>query len=204
MPPSSSSAGKLLPLYHKLQDALVAVGGTAAQVPKLPQIVVVGSQSSGKSSVLESFVGRDFLPRGSGIVTRRPLVLQLIHTPAAGDGPEEWGEFLHAPGKKFSDFSDIRTEIDAETERKLGKTKKVSADPIRLAIYSPHVVDLSLVDLPGVTKVPVADQPADIEQQLRQVRVLRACELRACCVLAYARAYLQAGRQAVPRANFAV
>ena len=60
----------------------------------------------------------------------------------------------------------IRREIDAETERMLGATKRVAADPIRLAIYSPNVVDLSLVDLPGVTKVPVADQPADIEQQL--------------------------------------
>lgn len=42
----------------------------------LPQIAVVGSQSSGKSSVLEALVGRDFLPRGSNIVTRRPLILQ--------------------------------------------------------------------------------------------------------------------------------
>lgn len=46
----------------------------------LPQIAVVGGQSAGKSSVLENFVGRDFLPRGSGIVTRRPLVLQLINS----------------------------------------------------------------------------------------------------------------------------
>lgn len=43
----------------------------------LPQIAVVGSQSSGKSSVLEALVGRDFLPRGSNIVTRRPLILQV-------------------------------------------------------------------------------------------------------------------------------
>ncbi|MPC22756.1 Dynamin-1-like protein [Portunus trituberculatus] len=47
---------------------------------QLPQIVVVGSQSAGKSSVLESLVGRSFLPRGIGIVTRRPLVLQLVYT----------------------------------------------------------------------------------------------------------------------------
>lgn len=46
----------------------------------LPQIAVVGSQSSGKSSVLENIVGKDFLPRGIGIVTRRPLILQLIHS----------------------------------------------------------------------------------------------------------------------------
>ena len=60
----------------------------------LPQIAVVGGQSSGKSSVLENFVGRDFLPRGSGIVTRRPLVLQLMNNPSG-----EWGEFLHAKGE---------------------------------------------------------------------------------------------------------
>lgn len=48
----------------------------------LPQVAVVGSQSSGKSSVLEALVGRDFLPRGPEICTRRPLVLQLARTPA--------------------------------------------------------------------------------------------------------------------------
>lgn len=164
----------LLQVLNKLQDVLVVSGGQA-QAPKLPQIVVIGSQSSGKSSVLESFVGRDFLPRGTGIVTRRPLVLQLVRTAADGDtaaatdegATVEWGEFLHAPGRRFTSFEAIRAEIEAETERKLGKSKSVSADPIRLAIYSPHVVDLSLVDLPGMTKVPIADQPANIEEQLR-------------------------------------
>ena len=164
----------LLQVLNKLQDVLVVSGGQA-QAPKLPQIVVIDSQSSGKSSVLESFVGRDFLPRGTGIVTRRPLVLQLVRTAADGDtaaatdegATVEWGEFLHAPGRRFTSFEAIRAEIEAETERKLGKSKSVSADPIRLAIYSPHVVDLSLVDLPGMTKVPIADQPANIEEQLR-------------------------------------
>lgn len=67
----------LIPVINKLQDAL-----TESDVGSidLPQIVVVGSQSSGKSSVLESLVGKDFLPRGYGIVTRRPLILQLINT----------------------------------------------------------------------------------------------------------------------------
>ncbi|XP_039065534.1 dynamin-related protein 1C-like isoform X2 [Hibiscus syriacus] len=62
----------------------------------LPSVVV----SSGKSSVLESIVGRDFLPRGSGIVTRRPLVLQLHKTESGA----EYAEFLHAPNKRFTDF----------------------------------------------------------------------------------------------------
>jgi ABC-type branched-subunit amino acid transport system ATPase component len=45
----------------------------------LPRIVVLGTQSSGKSSLLENIVGLDFLPRGSGVVTRRPLELRLVH-----------------------------------------------------------------------------------------------------------------------------
>ncbi|KAI4987748.1 hypothetical protein ZWY2020_028506 [Hordeum vulgare] len=64
----------------------------------LPSVAVVGGQNSGKSSVLESIVGRDFLPRGSGM--RRPLVLQLHKT----KGGQEYAEFLHAPRKRFSDF----------------------------------------------------------------------------------------------------
>ncbi len=48
---------------------------------KLPKVVVVGSQSAGKSSLLEQIVGIDFLPRGSGVVTRRPLELRLTYDP---------------------------------------------------------------------------------------------------------------------------
>ncbi|KAK6305298.1 hypothetical protein J4Q44_G00240780 [Coregonus suidteri] len=69
----------LIPLVNKMQDAFSAIGQNSQL--DLPQIAVVGGQSAGKSSVLENFVGKDFLPRGSGIVTRRPLVLQLINCP---------------------------------------------------------------------------------------------------------------------------
>lgn len=68
----------LIPVINKLQDVFNTVGTDAIQ---LPQIVVVGTQSSGKSSVIESLVGKSFLPRGIGIVTRRPLILQLYYCP---------------------------------------------------------------------------------------------------------------------------
>lgn len=156
----------------------------------LPQIAVVGSQSSGKSSVLENIVGRDFLPRGTGIVTRRPLILQLINragsiktqangvpdgdtevkgTTDAQSNTEEWGEFLHIPGQKFHDFNKIRDEIVKETESKTGRNAGISPAPINLRIYSPNVLTLTLVDLPGLTKVPVGDQPRDIERQIREM-----------------------------------
>ncbi|CZS99539.1 hypothetical protein WAI453_002474 [Rhynchosporium graminicola] len=174
----------LITLVNKLQDVFTTVG---VQNPiDLPQIVVVGSQSSGKSSVLENIVGRDFLPRGTGIVTRRPLVLQLINRQpaeqangvksedllAGGDkeaNVDEWGEFLHIPGQKFFDFNKIRDEIVKETEAKTGRNGGISPAPINLRIYSPNVLTLTLVDLPGLTKVPVGDQPRDIERQIKEM-----------------------------------
>ncbi|RVE65860.1 hypothetical protein OJAV_G00120760 [Oryzias javanicus] len=151
----------LIPMVNRMQDAFTAIGQNANL--DLPQIAVVGGQSAGKSSVLENFVGKDFLPRGSGIVTRRPLVLQLMNSPT------EYAEFLHCKGKKFIDFDEVRQEIEAETDRVTGANKGISPVPINLRVYSPHVLNLTLVDLPGMTKVPVGDQPADIESQIRDM-----------------------------------
>ncbi|XP_019735164.1 dynamin-1a isoform X1 [Hippocampus comes] len=151
----------LIPMVNRMQDAFSAIGQNANL--DLPQIAVVGGQSAGKSSVLENFVGKDFLPRGSGIVTRRPLVLQLMNSPT------EYAEFLHCKGKKFTDFDEVRQEIEAETDRMTGANKGISPIPINLRVYSPHVLNLTLVDLPGMTKVPVGDQPADIETQIRDM-----------------------------------
>uniref|UniRef100_A0AAR2LW66 Dynamin-2 n=1 Tax=Pygocentrus nattereri TaxID=42514 RepID=A0AAR2LW66_PYGNA len=166
---------ELIPLVNKLQDAFSAIGQNANL--DLPQIAVVGGQSAGKSSVLENFVGKDFLPRGSGIVTRRPLVLQLINCPT------EYAEFLHCKGKKFTDFDEVRQEIEAETDRITGQNKGISPVPINLRVYSPNVLNLTLVDLPGMTKVPVGDQPADIESQIRDM-IMQFVTKENCLLLA--------------------
>ncbi|KAG8010736.1 Dynamin-1 [Nibea albiflora] len=164
----------LIPLVNRMQDAFSAIGQNANL--DLPQIAVVGGQSAGKSSVLENFVGKDFLPRGSGIVTRRPLVLQLMNCPT------EYAEFLHCKGKKFTDFDEVRQEIEAETDR-VAANKGISPVPINLRVYSPHVLNLTLVDLPGMTKVPVGDQPADIESQIREM-LLQFVTKENCLMLA--------------------
>ena len=101
---------------------------------------------------LYSIVGKDFLPRGSGIVTRRPLVLQLIHTPVPEDNPPpftEWGQFLHVD-KRFTDFEDIRKEIEQETFTVAGQSKGASKLPIHLRIYSPSVLDLTLIKVRNI------------------------------------------------------
>lgn len=166
---------ELIPVINKLQDVFNTVGSETIQ---LPQIVVIGNQSSGKSSVIEGLVGKDFLPRGTGIVTRRPLILQLIHISkndtetrtqeGSGDAikVDEWAKFLHTKNKIYTDFDEIRTEIENETDRMGGTNKGVCSEPINLKVFSTKVVNLTLVDLPGLTKVPVGDQPEDIEDQI--------------------------------------
>lgn len=169
-------------MINKLQDVFNTVGATVLQ---LPQIVVLGTQSSGKSSVIESLVGRSFLPRGTGIVTRRPLILQLVYSPkddrehrSADNGTldlDEWGMFLHTKNRIYKDFDDIRSEIEAETDRMAGANKGICPEPINLKIYSTSVVNLTLIDLPGITKVPVGDQPEDIEGQIQELVLKYIC-----------------------------
>lgn len=183
----------LIPVVNKLQDVFATLGRKEDQI-QLPQIVVVGSQSAGKSSVLENLVGRDFLPRGTGIVTRRPLILQLNHVAKDDETKrrrsngtyikDDWAMFEHTGSKVFEDFDLVRKEIEDETDRVTGVNKGISLLPISLKIYSHRVVSLSLVDLPGwlqfdlihshywfsgITKIPVGDQPADIEEQIRSM-----------------------------------
>lgn len=70
----------------------------------------------------------------------------------------------------MTNFDQIRQEIIEQTDRIAGSNGKcVSDKPINLTIYSPSVVDLTLVDLPGITKVPVHGQPADVEEQIRKL-----------------------------------
>uniref|UniRef100_A0A8C9MA77 Dynamin-1-like protein n=1 Tax=Panthera tigris altaica TaxID=74533 RepID=A0A8C9MA77_PANTA len=139
----------LIPVINKLQD-IYSFSNCQIYSTILLSVVTI---PSGKSSVLESLVGRDLLPRGTGIVTRRPLILQLVHV-SPEDKRKTTGE---------------ENEIENETERISGNNKGVSPEPIHLKIFSPNVVNLTLVDLPGMTKVPVGDQPKDIELQIREL-----------------------------------
>ncbi|KAF8758364.1 Dynamin GTPase effector domain [Rhizoctonia solani] len=177
---SSGLGLEVVSIVNKLQDVFSAVGSSASQID-LPQICVVGAQSSGKSSVLENIVGRDFLPR--------VLVLQLVNRPIPGAQPngaapptsppaqqtnnKGGNETMNTNGASSSTYQEkssmIRAEIVKDTELKTGKNAGISPVPINLRIFSPNVLTLTLVDLPGLTKVPVGDQPRDIERQIKDM-----------------------------------
>ncbi|KAI1289190.1 Dynamin-1 [Halotydeus destructor] len=154
---------QLVSVVNELQDIFGRLENKQLAL-SLPQIAVVGGQSSGKSSVLESIVGRDFLPRGSGIVTRCPLILQMSNR----EGEEYW-IFQHLPTKKFVKPDEVRYEIQRKTTEMAGSSKGVTDTPITLKFYSPKVLDLTLVDLPGLTRIAIAGQPADIADQIRSL-----------------------------------
>lgn len=146
----------------EIRALLTQIDGT--ERVRLPSIVVVGSQSSGKSSVLEAIVGHEFLPKGSNMVTKRPIELTLVHT---GSGETEYCEFpgLHLKHDKFTDFKDVQRML-FELNKAVDPAEVVSADPIRLRVYSPHVPDLTLIDLPGYIQVVAADQPLALRQKI--------------------------------------
>ncbi|KAF4551270.1 Dynamin-like protein 3 [Elsinoe fawcettii] len=147
----------------EIRSLLQTVG--QSETLTLPSIVVIGSQSSGKSSVLEAIVGHEFLPKGSNMVTRRPIELTLVNSPKA---TSEYGEFPTLGLGKITDFSQIQKTL-TDLNLAVPEQQCVSDDPIQLKIFSPHVPDLSLIDLPGYIQVVSEGQPTELKEKISQL-----------------------------------
>ena len=117
--------GKLIALIN-LVDKLRDIG--VEQFIELPKICVLGTQSAGKSSVLESVVGLDCLPRSEGLCTRRPLELRLNHI--ADKNAKPYGYFEELPGEKFEDFEIIKQKIEYLTDKVAGTNRNIVDKPI--------------------------------------------------------------------------
>ncbi|KAJ1927013.1 mitochondrial dynamin GTPase Msp1 [Tieghemiomyces parasiticus] len=161
-PANQAEFAKLIKTLIEIQNILKTVQLDKG-APRLPSIVVIGSQSSGKSSVLEAIVGRSFLPKGSNMVTRRPIELTLVHTPHS---TETYGEFPDLGLGRIRDFSQIQKTL---TDLNLAVPDRdcVSDAPIDLRIYSASVPDLKLVDLPGYIQVHTRNQPRELKDKIR-------------------------------------
>ncbi len=142
-------------MKHHMSDAV-----------EFPQIVVIGSQSCGKSSLLDLIMGEDFLPKGENIMTRSPILIQSTQNKKLTGARASLG---HLKDRQFDDFSKLKEEIILQTERLAGKGKAVTSEPIVVKLEGPDCLNLSCVDLPGLTKIPVNGQPEDIELQIQQL-----------------------------------
>lgn len=145
-----------------------------------PQFVVVGTQSSGKSSLLNRIIGMDILPTGKMMVTRTPMNLQMIKSD--DKKAAEFGDYVDGNWKldkrialsdqpTATEIATICDEIEQQTLRKAGQQKGISHNSIILKIYAPYLPNLSLIDLPGLTSVACIDkgQPEDIKKQIRNM-----------------------------------
>lgn len=147
----------------------------------LPKLVVVGTQSSGKSSLLNALIGMDILPVGKSMTTRTPLHLELIQS--ASESRLEFGTYvnyqwsldrkvtLNLPEISIEQTTDIHREIEVQTSMKAGNGLNISNRPIYIKIYAPDLPNLCLIDLPGLTSVAITDrgQPKDIKEQIIQL-----------------------------------
>ena len=147
----------------------------------IPKLIVVGSQSSGKSSILNSILGLDILPTGSNMVTRGPLQLELIQS--IKDVYAVFGEYMNGswveikkislsiPSPTNDEKREISSLIKSITNEYAGEGMNITPTPIYLRIYSPNIPNLSMVDLPGLTMVACTDkgQPKDIKDRIRRL-----------------------------------
>ncbi|SPO45474.1 probable MGM1 - Mitochondrial GTPase related to dynamin [Moesziomyces antarcticus] len=171
---SKTSTEELMLLTRKLievRNILKDIDHESDQLT-LPSIVVIGSQSSGKSSVLEAIVGHEFLPKGNNMVTRRPIELTLIHTPAQPgraaikDTLVEYAEFPGLGLGRITDFSHVQKTL-YDLNMAVPAAECVSDEPIELRIHSPHVPDLTLIDLPGYVQIASMDQPDELRERIQ-------------------------------------
>lgn len=138
---------------NKIQEILIR--HKLSSKIELPQIVVIGAQSVGKSSLLELLLDTDILPKGEGIVTRTPILIQSIKVPEKKTMQITFG---HLPLQVFEDPEKIKEEIISRTFQLAGQNKSVSEEPIVVKLEGPGVSTLSCIDLPGLTKIPVDGQ----------------------------------------------
>ncbi|XP_047659084.1 interferon-induced GTP-binding protein Mx2-like [Tachysurus fulvidraco] len=150
--------------YIDLIDSLRLIG--IEKDLALPTIAVIGDQSSGKSSVLEALSGVA-LPRGSGIVTRCPLELKLRKIKCG----VQWRAVIYYKDEcaAFTDPSEVEGFVKKAQNDLAGDGVGICDDLITLEIMAPDVCDLTLIDLPGIARVPVKGQPEDIGHQIKKL-----------------------------------
>lgn len=75
---------------------------------------------------------------------------------------EPYAFFDEVPGKKFTNFQDVKSTIEELTDKVCGKNKAIIDKPIILNVHSQNCPNLTLIDLPGLTRIAVGGQSSDI------------------------------------------
>lgn len=125
-----------------------------------PRLVVVGTQSSGKSSLVNRIINIDLLPTGNNMVTRTPIYIELkncetneipcINLSYVKDGVES---LFYTEKLAFIKKQDIVDKINELSFFVTGNEFSITSNPIIIRIHQINVIPLFIIDLPGLVTI---------------------------------------------------